>query len=115
MGVNHPTFGTFCAVCFGMVTEATAAREMIDVHAGECARQAGIVEAPPTAAPTRGMLTPLTAILMIAATAMITAALAVDGWTNTEIVLLALTVSVAFVLIGVAFGLDLRPNRRHRR
>lgn len=51
MGVNHSTFGTFCAICYTQLTQETAAADTEgntwDVCKGECARQAGLEEHTP--------------------------------------------------------------------
>lgn len=48
MTVNHPTWGTMCEICFCDVDESTCAIDMNgvkwDVHSGDCAKQAGIIE-----------------------------------------------------------------------
>lgn len=52
MTVNHPQWGTMCEICFDRLTVDTCAVDLDgqkwDVCAGDCARQAGIVEATPT-------------------------------------------------------------------
>lgn len=52
MTVDHPQWGTMCEICFEQLTVDTAATDTDgqkwDVCAGDCARQAGIVEAPTT-------------------------------------------------------------------
>lgn len=58
MAVNHPTFGTFCEICFHQLTEQNCAVDTDgvkwDVCAGDCARQAGIRESPAAPAPATG-------------------------------------------------------------
>lgn len=48
MGVGHPAFGTFCCICFGLLTPDTCAVDVDgvrwDVCPGICAVQAGIQE-----------------------------------------------------------------------
>ncbi len=48
MGIDHPQFGMFCEICFHTLTVDTCVvdsdGQKWDVCAGECARQAGIVE-----------------------------------------------------------------------
>jgi hypothetical protein len=50
MTVDHPTFGTMCEICFSTLTVERCAVDTAgvkwDVCAGDCARQAGIVELP---------------------------------------------------------------------
>lgn len=47
MAVDHPTFGTFCAICFAALTRETC---VVDIHGvkwdicpGDCARYAGVI------------------------------------------------------------------------
>jgi len=51
MTVNHPQFGTMCAICFNQLTPELCAEDTDgqkwDLCKGECARQAGMVEAAP--------------------------------------------------------------------
>lgn len=55
MTVNHPQWGTMCEICFTGLTPETCAvdrdGQLWDVCAGGCAREAGIVEGPRSAAP----------------------------------------------------------------
>lgn len=55
MGVDHPQFGTFCAICFAGLTPATCAvdtdGQRWDLCRGDCARQAGVTEQAAGAAP----------------------------------------------------------------
>jgi len=50
MSVNHPQFGTFCAIRFEQLTAETCVVDVNDVKwdicPGECAVQAGIMERP---------------------------------------------------------------------
>jgi len=46
MGVNHPQYGTFCAICFGQLRSEDCATDSDgqkwDVCKGKCAVEAGI-------------------------------------------------------------------------
>jgi hypothetical protein len=48
MGVDHPTFGTFCEICFTTLTPDECAvdrdNQKWDICKGQCAGEAGIVE-----------------------------------------------------------------------
>lgn len=48
MPVDHPTFGTFCCICFSGLTPEQCAEDTEgqkwDVCRGQCAREAGIQE-----------------------------------------------------------------------
>lgn len=48
MTVNHPQFGTMCAICFKGLTWKTCAEDVDgvkwDLCPGACAREAGLVE-----------------------------------------------------------------------
>jgi hypothetical protein len=48
MAVDHPQFGTFCAICFTQLTPDTCVVDTDgvkwDVCPGQCAREAGIEE-----------------------------------------------------------------------
>lgn len=50
MTVDHPQFGTMCEICFAHLEPGECATDPTgqrwDVCAGECARQAAIIEAP---------------------------------------------------------------------
>lgn len=52
MAVDHPQFGTFCAICFAELTIDKCAVDKTgtrwDVCRGNCAKEAGIIEAKPT-------------------------------------------------------------------
>ncbi len=57
MGVDHPTFGTFCCICFDRLTPQQCAvdtdGQKWDFCKGDCARQAGVQEQPiPPSGPT---------------------------------------------------------------
>jgi hypothetical protein len=56
MAINHPHFGTFCEICFTQLTPDTCvvdhAGQKWDICPGECARAAGIIEAPPATSTT---------------------------------------------------------------
>lgn len=48
MAVSHPTFGTFCSICFSTLTPETCVIDTDgvrwDVCRGRCAQEAGIEE-----------------------------------------------------------------------